>query len=858
MRVAFLIATAFCIVLIPRSGSENGRAKSVLAAQPEDFTETEGPQTGVRQDVWSDSLPPGALCRFGTIRLRHHDDIVSLAVSPDGKTAATAGGNRHRHQSQHPIRLWDLETGKQIHEFVGHGAPPCALAFSSDGKTLASVASDTVSLWDIAAGKRLYAFLVSRTPEKSLSSRLSVAFSPDARLLASSCSDHVARMWDVRSGSEVRTWRENHAANSLRFSRDGKRFASLGGGTIGVFDTESGRRLQSLKSVWGTTLLLSKSGKEIICETKRGFLTWCDIEKGTELLTVPGRLLGYSAHGSRLAVDNDGELQIWDMELKRLVQKCDCETTKSFHPIFWSFCNNLTHDSRRLVLADGNRIKVLDTKTGRELHEFPGHASGVVFVGFTPDGANLVTAGDTTVAWWERTTGKPLRQTSRHERLITGASLSKARNLLATSAWDGTICFWDLPLGNPVSRWDFMLGKPMAGYAAAIRLHPVGVAIAPDGKKFAAAPQFGTGPIQVRDTATGKERLRYAGAENDVQSMFFLGNGHILVHCYASVELFDSVSGKRIRQFQGINLHGDGDCMAISPDDRIVATGGVPPGLQRTGPLPVLNLWEVASGKKIIGFADQQEVTSGLAFSPDGSFIASGSCDGTIRLWHVATGKEIKAFRGHKGGVTSLAFSADGTLLASGSTDCTALIWSLNGLETKKKSPVVPLQPEDLDRIWTALLSEDPSVAYPALWKLVATPELSIAWLERHLTAVTPSEQLIRKLLVDLNSQSFQIRERATQELKGFGKIVEPALLELQANALGLEVRRRAEKILGWLKKLPEDWVPAQELRAVRLVQALEYIGTKEAQAVLRVAAGEDPSSKLAKEARAALDRLSR
>ena len=70
------------------------------------------------------------------------------------------------------------------------------------------------------------------------------------------------------------------------------------------------------------------------------------------------------------------------------------------------------------------------------------------------------------------------------------------------------------------------------------------------------------------------------------------------------------------------------------------------------------------------------EVTA-VAVAPDGSWLASGSRDGTVRIWDVASGRERGALTGHTGEVTAVAVAPDGTWLASGSRDGTVRIWEI-------------------------------------------------------------------------------------------------------------------------------------------------------------------------------------
>jgi hypothetical protein len=124
-------------------------------------------------------------------------------------------------------------------------------------------------------------------------------------------------------------------------------------------------------------------------------------------------------------------------------------------------------------------------------------------------------------------------------------------------------------------------------------------------------------------------------------------------------------------RIQNLTLEGhsnDVTSVAFSPDGTRLASGSHD---------YTVKLWNVATGKAIASFEGHSATVTSVAFSPNGTRLASGSWDNTIGFWDIPPGRELATFQGHSGTVTSVAFSPDGTRLASGSGDNTAKLWDL-------------------------------------------------------------------------------------------------------------------------------------------------------------------------------------
>jgi hypothetical protein len=199
-----------------------------------------------------------------------------------------------------------------------------------------------------------------------------------------------------------------------------------------------------------------------------------------------------------------------------------------------------------------------------------------------------------------------------------------------------------------------------------------------------------------------------------------------------------------------------------------------------------------------------------------------------------------------------LTFTAQAPLLASSSRDTTAILWDLTDLLHTETPPMRELSEKQIEALWTQLAGDAPS-AYDALQTLRSAPLQVVPYLRGRMQPVKID---VARLIADLDSDDFSVREKASQQLARYGRVIEKALKQALEEKPSLEVRRRIEDLLMQIRDA-SDVVRASP-REVRCIELLESIGNVEARRVLQILAGGIAEAELTQEAKASLARLAR
>ena len=790
-----------------------------------------------------DPLPAGSLARLGTLRFRQGSAILTVALTRDGRTAASVGRDG-------TIRLWEVATGRELRRFSVGPAQATGLAFAPDGKRLAATGGNgNARLWDVASGRLLREFPKGCGP---------VTFSHDGLNLIAGFGENGVCVWETATGKELlRTAKHRRAVVAVAFSADDKAVLSAGSyedRTIRFHELATGK----------------ERGQPVNHQNNIQAFA----------LSPDGRTLAIAGYFPAL--------QLRDAATGKVIRTLDGGKT-------WCRSVAFTPDGRGVVSgAEDGAVRLWDAHTGKELRRFAGLRNAVNGITLSANGKVLIAGGaDRVLRAWDAANGNALGPTDGHAHRVTALHFAADGKTLTSAARDPTVRAWDLASGKELRRRDGPANGTGATYlspdgktaacvvhdgirgslhvwgaevrTAKVEVRPdTSMAFSADGKRLVAAGNGGA--VLVWDLASLELRHRLAHPRIVPRSVACSPDGKLLASLHESrasesgglrnvgldrVVLWDAAAGKKLHEIP-VHLVLNSGPLAFAPDGRTVA------GLDTRRRMVLL--WETATGKERRGIwfgtppgragwtsYYQEDLISALAISPGGRLLALG-LEHKVYVWDAATGAELRQFTGHEGKVAALAFSPDGKALASAGDDTTILLWDVAALPAGRAGGE-RLSAEVLEALWAQLRRD---TAGEAMARLVQAPKQATALLRAKLRPVlAPQPAQLARLFAGLESARFKEREAATRRLEEFAELIEPALRQRLAGQPAEEVRRRLGQLLD---RLRAD--SAEQMRQARAVEVLEHIGSPAARKVLQALASGAPQARLTREAQASRERL--
>jgi RNA polymerase sigma factor (sigma-70 family) len=578
-----------------------------------------------------------------------------------------------------------------------HGNDLEGLFLSSDGRTLISAGVDAVRMWDVRSGRQQRQIDLIHPYNRIFGPDLS----PDGKLLAVPFFNDKMRFWDLSSGAEVHPFGDDApSVHRAAFSPSGEVLATYNaaprGGVIRIWDIRKGKKIQSIEGAEGNI------GKKIqSIEGAEGNIGWT-------------RLLAFSPRGNMLAFPREGGVCVWDCASGKVLHQLESSAKTLVGCVAFSADGKLlaaTSDWSRNRPNKDYAIHLWDLATGKEVAALQGHEDDVSALVMSPKGNLLASASsaDGTIRFWDLDKRQEIGRSPGPARRYRALAYFADGKTLASGEVNGVLRLWDAqkheemaipaqgsnsvqwvrfaPDGQTlmattmeqIGLWEPLTGQPrrifnnidQAGYAPAL---------SPDGKLLA-APSFQKRGQEAMlwDVASGK-LVRKLETDGQARLLYltFSADGRRVIGTSEQgvIYTWDVSNGKELRQLKVRNLSSP---LAFAPDGATLVSSTLDGRFNST-----FRLWSLASGEEMWRKEMPGWRAWGMNFAPDGRTLAlaggtvgRANLAGEVRLWDAATGKELKLFEGHRDHVFCAAFSADGRMLATGSRDKTIRLWEI-------------------------------------------------------------------------------------------------------------------------------------------------------------------------------------
>jgi WD40 repeat protein len=621
---------------------------------------------------WQPSQVVGVL---GEHRGRHWWAATCLAISPDGKMAASGGWDNF-------VRLWHLDPGRPVDLLCERAAVrllarPLALAFVEDGATLLGAHDPKDGLWrlDVASGRR------AARPGAGGN-----ALSADGRYALHSPIDGEATLFDAHTGKAL--WRRDRQKGPPNadavFPFFGAAFRSTSAGFFLAGEDHvirryelKGNKVEEIRRRYAGhegfvgCLSCSADGKVLLSASYDGTVRLWDVDSGEQKARGPAPIpasVALSPDGRLAVVGGTGEVSLGRTaglgRLGRLAMPVSNSRldAASFTP----------SGDRLLTACDTGQVGLWGVESRQSLTPVPAHPWGVYCVALSGDGRRAFTGGQGGVGGrlWEIPSCRSLALAS-NERNFLSAAFSpdpEGRFLLASAA--GQANLYD---GRTLDC-RLQLNSPAGADARVVAFRPGGEHVAAGGGPTVAGRHEWAWAVRMWKTATGEVVHDFIGHTAPITGLSFSADGKLMLTVASAthardptVRLWDVHEKCESKRVTAGGLQNPFTCAALSPDGRLAACGSY-------GVVYVWDMQRADAPRAVLPQHDKAQVLS-LAWSPDGGRFFS--CDGLGRVFvYDRGGKHVGACK-LPGAVYNLAVASDGEHLLTANANGTAYVLRL-------------------------------------------------------------------------------------------------------------------------------------------------------------------------------------
>jgi WD40 repeat protein/serine/threonine protein kinase len=650
--VVLAVSSRRSTVVVHRSEEPGSTSTNIVKAVPEEqapppVATPEGPSPfSLLKPVaalpwdWPANQRQDLVAILGESAGRHWAPVHCLAFSADGKLLASGSAD-------HTVRLWDPNTLAERGVLTDVGKTVLTLSFDSSSRLLASLGgNNTFRVWDMTVPEPKPLELPLELVEKVAA----VAFSPTGPTLGVGYADGAVRLWDLsevkpRMQLRIPAEKPGGRVTVLAFSADGH-MLGIGGEdrTVKIWDLQQNQKIAALADPIAkvTRLAFSEDGSTLAYRLlDRSIHLWTF--KGARTTTLPpvgwqtarGGGLAYAPATNTLVAGGDKVLGVFEWKGDTIKQLPEMKDGSRDQVITVAFSN----DGRLLAAGhEDGHVRVWKWGTPPVLVGARGHMGKMLSVAISHDGRFVAGgSGDTTIYLWKVDEGQarlvaPLRHYVNFPRALAFAPDNKQ---LANGATTGQVRLWG-PLTRNVKKMTELQGDGDV-LAASYIPNSSGLAAACNNGTVWLWKELGSAP-QTRNLVSDRVTLPAMALAADCRSVIY---AHVGTVWWAETQ--GDAPPRRVSKMQQVTA------LALSPDGQTVALAN------HAGLLRICTV-KGENPKQLSGKGPR---VNALAFAPDGKRLAAASDDGTIVIWAARAGMELKHWR-LSGPISALAFAPDG------------------------------------------------------------------------------------------------------------------------------------------------------------------------------------------------------